>query len=491
MLDETFVLECIGCRRKYPPEIYYYKCPMCGGVLYVRWNYELLKDKTNKLINKNDFSMWRYRSLLPIRDSSKIISLKEGWTPLIKAERLSKQFNIKNIFLKDEIRNPSGSFLDRGVSVEVTKAIESGFTSLACGSTGNLAVSVAAYAARSGMKSYIFVPRRIDIGKLYQIAVYGAEIYLVNSYEEAIRRSEMMFLESHIITIYNPWYLEGIKTTGLEIAEQSNYALPDHIIVAAGSGAHVVMIYKAFEELMELGLLEDIHTKLIAVQSEVADPITKAFKAGVNHITPVVVTRETVASDIAIGHPIHGNEVLKVVRETGGSVISVSDGEILEALSLLAKSEGILAEPSAAASLAGALRLVNEGSILPSESIVIIITGAGLKHPKAIRDTVSKVETLKKILSMVEGYKEVSRLGETKIRILQAISEGYTYGYMIWKTLKNKFGIAIGLPTLYQHLKELERMGLITVFSEERTGGRKSIHYALTERGKKIAIEFT
>ena len=489
-METLFKLRCIECGKVFPAEIYYRKCPICSGVLNVVYDYETLKDKREDLIREHEYSIWRYRVLLPIRDDAKIVTLKEGWTPLISADRLAKTLGINSLLLKDETRNPSGSFLDRGVSIDVSKALEYGYKSLTCGSTGNLAASVAAYAARSGLRAYIFVPKKIDIGKLYQIAIYGAEIYIVSSYEEALRRSEMMFLESYVVSTSDPWYLEGIKTSGYEVLEQLNFDPPDYVITAAGNGAHLTMVYKAFKEMHKLGFIDDVNTKFVAVQPEAADPIVQAFRGNLDHVEPTPVKKGTIATDIAVGNPVHGNEVLRILRKTGGTALSVSDNEILESLSLLARTEGILAEPSAAASLAGLKRLINEGFILPSERVVLFITGAGLKHPKAIRDTVSKVETLKKILSMVEDYRDLSRLGITKIRILQAISEGYTYGYAVWKALKEKFNIKIGLPTLYQHLKELEKMGLITVFSEETTGGRKSIHYTLTRRGKKIVEDF-
>jgi len=493
ILEETKIyLKCIRCKRKFPPEIYYRRCPVCSGPLIVELNFDRINITKDQFPVRDRYDIWRYGQLLPISDENKIVSLKEGWTPLIESKRLYKKIGIKHLYLKDETRNPSGSFLDRGVSVDVSIALESGYNSLTCGSTGNLAASVAAYAARAGVRAHIYVPRKIDIGKLYQIAIYGADIYLVNNFEEALRRSEMLFLESYVVSTSNPWYLEGVKTTGLEIAEQFSFELPDYIVLAAGSGAHLVMTYKAFNELKNFDFIDEINTRFIAVQAKNTDPITKAFEMNLDHVEPIYTDKETIASDIAISNPIFGDEVIKIAKKTLGKVISVPDNEIIEALSELAKYEGILAEPSAATSLAGLKRLINEGYILPSEKIVLVVTGAGLKHPKAIRDTVSKVETLKKILSIVEdGFKKLSRLGSTKIRILQAISEGNTYGYAIWKSIKNKFNINIGLPTLYQHLKELERMGFITVISQEVIDGRKSIHYALTGKGRKIVEDFT
>lgn len=483
-------MRCIKCGREYPVEIYYRRCPLCSGILHIYYDYEKLRERKNELINIHEDSMWRYRGLLPVQDLSRVISLKEGWTPLIRAKRLSQELGLKNIFLKDETRNPSGSFLDRGISLEVSIAAEHGFKSLTCGSTGNLAASVAAYGAKGGFKTIIYIPKKVELGKLYQIAIYGANIYIVNSYEEALKRSEMMFLDSFVITPSDPWYLEGIKTIAFEILEQFKFNPPDHIIISAGTGSLFSMTYKGFEEMRLIDIIDDFNTTFIAVQSEKVDPIAKAFRAGKNHVEPLERISDTVALDIAINNPTHGDVVLDIVHKTHGYVLSVSDKEILESLSLLARLEGILAEPSAAAVLAGLKRLTNEGKILPSESVVLIITGAGLKHPKAIKETVSKVVTLRRILSIVEGDKELSRLGTTKIRILQAIRDGYTYGYAIWKILRDKYGVKVGLPTLYQHLKELEKMNLITIFSEESDRGRKSIHYTLTYKGQRIVEDF-
>ncbi len=489
-MAKPMVMKCIKCGREYPVEIYYRRCPSCSGILHIFYNYLEERKKGKELIHKHEDSMWRYIELLPVQNVNKIISLKEGWTPLVKANRLAKEIGLKKVFLKDETRNPSGSFLDRGISLEVSIAAEHGFKSLTCGSTGNLAASVAAYGARGGFKTIIYIPKKVEIGKLYQVAIYGADIYIVNSYEEALKRSEMLFLDSFVITTSDPWYLEGIKTISYEILEQFNFEAPDYLITSAGTGSLLSMSYKGFEEMKQLDFIEDFNTSFIGVQSEKADPIAKAFQANRTHVEPVEGSLDTVALDIAISNPTHGDVVLDIVRKTKGYVLSVSDDEILESLSNLAKLEGILAEPSAAAALAGLKRLVNEGKILPSESVVLLVTGAGLKHPKAIRDTVSKVITLRRILSMVEGDKELSRLGTTKIKILQAISDGYTYGYAIWKALRDKYNVNVGLPTLYQHLKELEKMDLITVFSEETEKGRKSIHYTLTHKGRRIIEDF-
>ncbi len=487
----NFKLQCVECGSEYPPEPLYRKCIRCGGLLKVVYNYENLRSRKD-LIDKRFFSMWRYHKILPISDLKNIITLHEGWTPLLRSERLASSLGVSKLYLKDETRNPSGSFLDRGVSVEVSKAIESGYKSLTCGTTGDLGASVSAYSARSGLKAYIFVPKKIDVGKLYQMAIYNAEIYVVNSYEEALRRSEMMFLEAYVISTSNPWYLEGIKTVGYEIVEQMNFILPDHLVLSVGSGALLITIYKAIKELIDLGLTQDdTYPSFHAIQTEAVDPIVRAYEEKTDVVVPLKEIKDTIATDIAISNPVHGKEVLRILRETGGKAISVSDSEILKALAQLARQEGILVEPAGATALAGLRKLIDDGVILRGESVVLVLTGAGLKHPKAIRDTVSQAKDLGRLLSIIGEQRPVSRLGETKIRILQAVSEGNTYGYSIWKALREKYDLKIGLPTMYQHLKELEEMGLLSILSEEVKGGRKRVHYTLTERGRKLVEEFS
>lgn len=483
-------LECTQCNKTYNPGMYARTCPNCNGVL--NFTYDL--EKIHEEIKSNDLErrmpgVWKYFEFLPISNRYNIISLGEGGTFLHKCERLAKHIDLQELYLKDETTNPTGAFIDRGTTVEVSKVKEFEVKSVCCGTTGNLAASLVAYAARAGLKCKVFLPQKVDVGKFYQIIAYGADIKIVRDSEEAMERGNQEGNSSHLVMSRNPCFLEGEKTTIYEICEQLNWALPDQIIVPMGCGGLFSMIWKGITELYQTGFLKEKTTKLVGTQAEGCSPIVEAFKKGSDKIIPADKV-STIAIDIAMKEPCCGHMALQAMRESKGTAISVSDKEIVDAVSLLAKLEGIFAEPASATTIAALKKLVEEGGIEPSEKVVCVITGMGLKYPEVTKTLVKGSKKLEELLRRIERRKYTTKLGETKMHILQVISKRESYGYEIWKVLKEEFGVILKIPSVYQHLAELESAGLLTRSRSEQVFGKtKRNYYKLTEKGKAVLLQ--
>jgi threonine synthase len=391
---------------------------------------------------------------------------------------------LKNLYIKNETTNPTGAFMDRGTSVEVTKAIEFGASSLCCGTTGNLGVSIAAYAAKMGLPCRIFLPPRVDLGKLYQMIAYGADVRLSRTYEDALVDAEREGRRSFLVASDSPAFLEGEKTTCFEICEQLGWKAPDRIIVPMGNGGHLSMIWKALKELRSIGLVGEGDVKLTGVQAAGCKPIFDAFWGKKEEEMPGEI--HTLATDIALRKPLLLDLALKALRESGGTAIAVSDEEILEATSLLARTEGIFAEPSASATIAGLKRLVGGGRVDRDEVIVCIITGMGLKDPLTARRFVEEARNMERLLGRLEE-RRLSRVGRTKLLILEILSQGEGYGYSVWRDLRDRYGVHLRIPCIYQHLAELARMGLINKVRSERVRNKPERRYYLTsERGMNL-----
>lgn len=442
-------------------------------------------------IDKKSFELgkggiWKYFELLPIFDKSNIVSLGEGGTFLHRCKRLSDELKIKQILLKNETTNPTGAFTDRGVSVAISKAKEFGFYSVCCGTTGNIGASLAAYAAKAGLDCTIFIPSTVDLGKLYQMIAYGSKVEPAKDYDEARIKAERFAGSSFLIDPNNPYFLEGIKTTGYEICEQLGWRVPDKIIVPMGSGGHISMIWKAIKELFELGFLKDFNVELIGVQFEEAAPIATSFLNGKDYVEGTNRISKFLG-DIGIKEPSLGSLAIRTLKESGGTAVILSYKEILEAMSLLAKTEGVFAEPAAASTIAGVKKLIERGSIDKDEEIVCVITGSGLKDPITARSFVGKVKSVDAIIRKMEEHKFTIKLGLTKMRILSLIHDSELHGYKIWKELSKRFNVNIKIPSVYQHLSELERAGLITRTHTERVLGKPSRwYYSLTAKGKRV-----
>ncbi len=384
-------LECINCKARYSSEELIYTCEKCGDLLEVKYDYaQVLKSFQKEDWLKRPLNVWRYKELLPIRDPKRIISLQEGGTSLQICKRLGGELKMDSLFVKNEGENPTGSFKDRGMTVGVSKAMELGSTVVACASTGNTSASLAAYAAKAGLTSIVFIPSgKIALGKLTQAIIHGAKIVQIQgSFDEALK-TVVNFTESHkkiyLLNSINPYRIEGQKTLAYEVYNQLGNLSPDTVILPVGNAGNISAIWKGFVDLQKLGMLEKV-PRMIGIQAENASPIVTAFKRHEKEIQPVDQP-ETVATAIRIGAPVSWKKALNAIYDSKGLMETVSDKEILEAQRLLARMEGIFVEPASAASIAGLKKLTTIGLIDNDEKIICIATGHGLKDPDIVIST--------------------------------------------------------------------------------------------------------
>ena len=383
-------------------------CPHCGekGILDVEYDYDALKRVLTKDYFKNnrDYSMWRYFPLMGIEEENIHKMLRIGWTPLVKSYNLSKELGLKELYIKDDGLNPSGSSKDRASGVAVLKAIEAGAKVISCSSTGNAASSCACHAAHMGIPAVIFVPKRAPIGKLTQISLYGATLVVVDGdYKAAFRLSKEAINKYgwyNRNAAINPFMVEGKKTVSLEIAEQLNFKPTDWVVVSVGDGCTVGGVYKGFYELHKLGLIEKV-PKILGVQSTGCEPFVKASR---EHRPLEECEENTLADSIAVGIPRNPLKALRAVKNSKGSWISVPDSEIIEAMSQLGRTEGIFGEPAAVTTLAGLKKAINQGIISKDESVTIIITGNGLKDPNNAQKAIIKPELMEPNINKLDIY---------------------------------------------------------------------------------------
>src|SRR5215469_4178217 len=367
-------------------------CAECFGPLEVAYDLPRLSRES---IESGPLSMWRYASLLPV--PPEIVStpnLDPGWTRLVRADQLASALGMRELWIKDERGNPTHSFKDRVVGVALAAAMELGFKVLACPSTGNLANAVAAAAARAGIRSVVLIPADLEPQKIIGSAVYGGALVAVQgSYDDVNRLASELADENEDWAFVNvnvrPYYAEGSKTIGFEIAEQLGWRLPEQIVVPVASGAQLVKIDKAFRELIAAGLVEDSRYRVYGAQATGCSPVAAAFRAGHDVVQPV--RPATIARSLAIGNPADGPYVLDVVRRTGGAVADVGDDELVDAIRLLASTEGIFAETAGGVTLAVLRKLLKDGQIDPDASTVIINSGDGLKTPDAVSDSLETI----------------------------------------------------------------------------------------------------
>ena len=360
-----------------------FHCEKCGGLFEVR--YDLSRVEPNWA--KGPLSVWRYRELLPIDDEKKIISMGEGGTGLHHCQRLGRKIGVKSLYVKNEGENPTGSFKDRGMTVAVSKAVEQKKRHVVCASTGNTSASLAAYSAKAGLECIVFVPKgKIAPGKMAQVIIYGAKIVEVNGdFDKAL--DTVMRLTSERDDLYlmnsvNPYRLEGQKTMAYETHDQLDGKTPDTFILPVGNGGNISAAWKGFKEFKTLGLSRAT-PRMVGIQASKAAPIVRAVKSKGTRVLPIA-SPETIATAIRIGAPVNGPKVLGAIRESGGTAETVTDAEILEAQSELAKTEGIFVEPASAASIAGLEKMVEAGSLDRTDRIVCVTTGHGLKDPSII-----------------------------------------------------------------------------------------------------------
>ena len=385
-------LKCRECHRQYPKEALYV-CEYCFGPLEVDYDYERMEKKlTREVIESRPKNMWRYRELMPI-DGNPTDGLNSGFTPLIRAKSLEKKLGVKELYLKDDsVNHPTLSFKDRVVAVALSKAKELGFKTVACASTGNLANSVAAQSAIAGLERYIFIPHDLELGKVVGTLIYDPNLIAVEGNYDQVNR-----LCSEIATRYKwafvninirPYYAEGSKTYGYEIAEQLGWKAPSHIVVPCAGGSLITKIWKGLKEFQNIGLLDEVDTKIYAAQATGCSPIVSAIKGKTDIIKPI--KPNTIAKSLAIGNPADGVYAIGTVKESGGSAEDVTDDEIVDAIKLLARTEGIFTETAGGVTLGVAKKLIEQGVIPKNESIVVCITGNGLKTQEAVAKKIGK-----------------------------------------------------------------------------------------------------
>jgi threonine synthase len=385
-------LRCRECRREYSINPIHV-CEFCFGPLEVIYDYEKIKnDLTRERIEQRPKSMWRYRELLPV-DNDPSIGLNVGFTPLIRSKGLAKVLGVKELYIKnDAVNYPTLSFKDRVVSVALSKAKEFGFRTVACASTGNLANSVAALAAAGGLESYIFVPYDLEQGKILGTLIYGTNLLGIKGSYDEVNRLCSEIAENYRWAFVNinirPFYAEGSKTFGFEIAEQLGWRVPRHVVVPMAGGSLITKIWKGFNELKKIGLLDDVNARIHGAQAAGCNPIVSALKEGIDWIKPQ--RPKTIAKSLAIGNPADGPYSLQTIRESGGWAEDVTDGEIIEGMKLLAQTEGIFTETAGGVTVGVTKKLIEQGVIPRDESILISITGNGLKTQEAIQDRVGR-----------------------------------------------------------------------------------------------------
>lgn len=380
-------LECISCGSRDDIQTNSYQCSKCGDLLEVRYDLESLKEIVDPKKWTGSLRVWRYKDLMPLKEGAKIVTLNEGGTNLADCDNLKSILNISSLQVKNEGENPTGSFKDRGMTVAVSRAVEQNAKVVICASTGNTASSAAAYAARAGLRCVVIVPSRaIALGKLAQATIHGAEVVQVKGNFDQSLKMVLDFANRHkeiyLLNSLNPFRLEGQRSLAFEICEQTNYEVPDRIVVPVGNAGNISAIWKGFSEFHKLGIINKL-PKMTGIQAEGASPIADAVKRGDDKILSVE-RPETVATAIRIGAPASWKKALKAIRMSGGTAEKVNDQEILEAQRLLARNEGIFTEPAGASSIAGLKKLLELGVVDSDEKVVCICTGHGLKDPDIV-----------------------------------------------------------------------------------------------------------
>ena len=372
--------KCVKCGREYAAVPDLTTCS-CGGILDIQYDYAALRRDVSreKLAQNPDRSMWRYRPLLPMEEDSAPPPLRVGWSPLYRADRLAGELGLKDLWIKDDGQNPTASLKDRASAMAVVKAKEAGADTIACSSTGNAASSLAGNAAAAGLSTYIFVPRRAPRGKVAQLRIFGATVVSVDgSYEDTFELSRAdidrwgWYNRNAAI---NPYLSEGKKTVTLEIMEQLGWQVPDYIALSVGDGCTIAGAWKGLKDLYAAGFIDRL-PRLISVQAEGCCPINRAIQTG-EPWRPM--EEDTLADSIAVGVPRNPDKALNAIRESDGVAVNVSDGEILDAMRLLGRTQGVFGEPAGVTGTAGVKKALELGLISPESTVVSIVTGNGLK----------------------------------------------------------------------------------------------------------------
>jgi threonine synthase len=390
-------LRCRECGREFPQEALHV-CDWCFGPLEVAYDYEAVAARVDReAIAAGPRTMWRYRDLLPVADAAPV-ELGAGCTPLVRADRLAAALGLGELWIKDDTANPTGSFKDRVVSVALSKARELGFKVAACASTGNLANSVAAHAARAGMASVVLIPKDLERAKIAMTAVYGGTVVAVDGTYDDVNRLCAELASEHPAWAFanvnlRTYYAEGSKTLAFEIAEQLGWHAPDHVVVPVASGSQLTKVARGFAELGLVGLLPEVpEVRVSGAQAQGCSPVAAAFAEGSDAIRPV--RPSTIARSLSIGNPADGWYALQAVRRSGGAFAAVTDTEILEGIGLLARTEGIFAETAGGVTIATLAKLAASGVVRPDERVVAIVTGHGLKTVESLGASLGPTATI-------------------------------------------------------------------------------------------------
>ena len=387
-------LQCRECKKEYE-STFKYICEECFGPLDVKYDFPTISKDT--FVNR-EHTYWRYFELLPIENKSNIVSIQAGMTPLIKAENLGKELGLNNLYIKNDSVNPTFSFKDRPAGIAVSKAKEFDLSAVGCASTGNLAAATAAHAAKGGFPCYVFAPSDIEHAKIAQALSYGSKYIAVDGTYDDANRIAAQIGDSKGIGIVNinmrSYYVEGSKTLAYEVAEQLDWQVPDQLIVPVGSGAMLNAICKGFEELQDVSLLDNVSSlHMVAAQPHGCAPIVDAFKKNSNEVIPVE-NPDTIAKSLAIGDPGDGRYVLKRLHQYNGLAEESNNKEILDAILLLAQTEGIFTEPAGGVSVAVLKKLVEDGKIDKNEKTICYVTGNGLKATECLLEVLPKPEVM-------------------------------------------------------------------------------------------------
>ena len=380
-------------------------CELCFGPLEVAYDYEAIRSLVSRdAIGAGPQTIWRYRALLPIEDEP-IIETYAGCTPLVRAENLGRELGLNQLYIKNDTVNPTFSFKDRPVAIAATRARAFGFDTIACASTGNLAAAVAACGARASMRAVVFIPADLEPSKIINISIYDPTLVAVDGNYDDVNRLCSEIADKYGWAFANinvrPYYAEGSKTLAYEVAEQLGWRAPDHAIVPTGSGSMFTKIWKGFQELHKVGLIDAPATHMTVAQADGCAPIVDAFERHTLTLNPVKPA--TVAKSLAIGNPADGYYSLKIIKETGGYAVRVTDAEVVEGMKLLARTEGVFAETAGGVSVAVAQKLAASGQIRPDEVVVVYVTGNGLKTPEAVAERLAPPVTIAATMEAFEA----------------------------------------------------------------------------------------
>jgi threonine synthase len=384
-------LRCRECGQLYPLGALHV-CELCFGPLEVAYDYDAVKAVVSReSIAAGPRSLWRYKALLPI-EADHVVDTHTGFTPLVKADNLGRALGLRNLYIKNDTVNPTFSFKDRPVSIASTKALELGFDTLACASTGNLAGSVAAHAAKAGLRACIFIPADLEPSKIVGASIYEPTLVAVDGNYDDVNRLCSEIADRYRWAFANinmrPYYSEGSKTLAFEVAEQLGWRIPDHVVVPIASGSLFTKVHKGFQELAKVGLVEGGLTRMTGAQAEGCSPVATAFREGTLQVTPVKPS--TIAKSLAIGNPADGYYSLRIIKETGGYAEMVDDDEVVDGIKLLARTEGIFAETAGGVTVGVLKKLAQTGRLDRDELVVAYVTGNGLKTQEAVADRVSE-----------------------------------------------------------------------------------------------------